>query len=98
MNTAKFYALGSFLLRSRNIFVIVGDVLEGEVAPGMRILLPLGGITMATRVAAVEYVDVIHEGKSFIGLAIAYEDPEELEFLMGLGVSGEIVTLDTEPG
>jgi hypothetical protein len=98
MKTAKFYALGSFLLRSRNLFVIVGDVLEGEVTPGMRISIPLGGIAVATRVASVEYVDVIHEGKSFIGLAMEYEHPEELEFLMGLGVSGEVLTLDTEPG
>ena len=94
--TAKFYAVGSFLLRSRNLFVIVGDILEGEIVPGMEILVPLQGeLHVTSRVAQVEYVDVIHEKKSYIGLAIAYEDTEELEFWRALEVSGE--TLDLRP-
>lgn len=97
MATAQFYALGSFLVRSRKLYVIVGDVLEGEVVAHMTVEIPLGGISIAARVASVEYVDVIHEGKQYLGLAIELEDPNELEFLMGLGVSGQTLTLCSEP-
>jgi hypothetical protein len=39
--SAKFYAVGSFHLPSRNLFVIVGDVLEGSVRPGMTFAVQL---------------------------------------------------------
>ncbi len=97
MRTATFYASGSFLLRERRLFVIVGDVLEGEVRAGMKLSVPLGGIALTTRVASVEFVDVIHERKAYLGLAIECADPDELDFWMGLGISGETLTLESEP-
>ncbi|MEZ4335762.1 MAG: hypothetical protein R3B82_03955 [Sandaracinaceae bacterium] len=42
MTEAKLYAIGSFLIRSRNLLVIVGDVLEGEVRTGMTVRVPFG--------------------------------------------------------
>ncbi len=92
---AKFRAVGSFLVRSRRLFVIVGDVVEGTVVPGMTVRLPLNpSLTVAASVKAVEYVDILHEGKSYMGLALEYEHPEELEFWMAMRISGEVLELN----
>ena len=94
--SAKFLAVGSFLLRSRNLFVIVGDVVEGEVREGMQLVLPLNGSVSVTGVVnSVEFVDILHEKRTYIGLAIAYEDPQELGFWQAMAISGETLTLDS---
>lgn len=93
--TAKFHAIGSFLLRSRDLFVIVGDVLEGEVVAGMQVHASRGASSVTKRVASVEYVDVIHEGKSHIGLVLKYEGLEELEILRGFEVCGATLQLES---
>ncbi|NOY94739.1 MAG: hypothetical protein GXP55_26475 [Deltaproteobacteria bacterium] len=95
-SAAKFYAVGSFLMRSRNLFVVIGDVLEGTVVAGMRLRMPLGGTSVGVRVASVEYVDVVHEGKGYVGLAMEYADPADLELLMALHVGGETLGLEAE--
>jgi hypothetical protein len=90
----KFFAVGSFLLRSRNLFVIVGDVVEGEVRAGMELALPLNGTLSVTgKISSIEYVDVSHQGRSYIGLALACDDPDELGFWSAMNISGETLTL-----
>ena len=97
MRTATFYAIGSFLVRSRNLFVIVGDVVEGEVSAGMKIALPIhDDFSVEAEVRSVELVDVLHEGKSYLGLALEYEHPDELEIMRALEISGVNLQLETK--
>ncbi len=96
--SARFLAVGSFLLRARNLFVIVGDVVEGEVREGMRLALPLNGSVSVTGVvSSVEFVDILHEKRSYVGLAIAYEDSQELGFWQAMAISGETLSLESPP-
>ena len=39
---AKFLAVGSFYMKSRNLFMIVGDLLEGSVEPGAQVIIDIG--------------------------------------------------------
>ncbi|MCA9604161.1 MAG: hypothetical protein KC619_01115 [Myxococcales bacterium] len=88
MTEAKLYAIGSFLIRSRNLLVIVGDVLEGEVRTGMTIHVPFGTISITHRVASIERVEVTHEGKLYVGLALEYGSEADLELALALCPEG----------
>ena len=91
--TAKFFAIGSFLIRSRNLFVAVGDVTEGEVKPGMSVSVSLGNISVSTRVVTVEVIEVEFGRQEYLGLAFAYEDAEDLEFWQSLRISDDTLEL-----
>ena len=90
---AKFYAIGSFFIRSRNLFVAVGDVTEGEVKVGMSVAVSLGSISVETRVAAVEVIEVVFRGQDYLGLAFECENQEESEFWRALRISEETLEL-----
>ena len=48
-------------MRSRNLFVAVGDIVEGCVEPGMSVVVDLGNIKVGTSVSSVEVIDVSSE-------------------------------------
>jgi hypothetical protein len=57
--SAKFFVIGSFLVRSRNLFVAVGDATEGTILPGMRIVVDLGNLKLdAGAVACIEVIEI----------------------------------------
>ena len=93
--TAKFYIIGSFLIRSRNMFVAVGDIVDGYVEPGMTVTIDLGNISVGTKVQSVEVIDVDYLGKSYKGLAFAYDDPAELDLWQSLHLSDETVIIES---
>lgn len=63
--TAQFVVVGSFLVRSRNLFVAVGDTVEGHVEPGMNVVVDFGSIKIGTSVSSVEVNDVTYLGKAY---------------------------------
>jgi hypothetical protein len=91
--SARFFVIGSFLVRSRNLFVAVGDVTDGKILPGMRIVVDLGNLKLdAGTVAGIEVIEIALKGQKYVGLAFAFEEPADLEFLQTLDLSGQ--TLD----
>jgi hypothetical protein len=90
---AKFYAIGSFFVRSRNLFVAVGDVTEGEVKPGMSVSVDLGHLRVTTTISNVEVIEVVFRGQDYLGLAFAFESPEDLEFWQALRISDETLEI-----
>jgi hypothetical protein len=93
--TAQFYIVGSFLIRSRNLFVAVGDIVEGYVEPGMNVSVDLGSIKIGTSVSSVEVIDVSYLNKSYKGLVFGFEDPEELGFWQALDLSDETLLVES---
>ena len=91
---AKFYVVGSFLVRSRNLFVAVGDVVEGHIEAGMTVNVDLGNIAVSAKIASMEVIDVEYLNKSYKGLAFAYDDPQELGFWEALKLSDETLSVD----
>ena len=90
---AKFFTIGSFLVRSRNLFVAVGDVTEGEVRPGMNVEVDLGHFRVGATIANVEVIEVAFRNQDYLGLAFAFEDPEDLEFWQALRLGEETLEL-----
>lgn len=92
--SAKFLAVGSFFVKSRNLYMIVGDVVGGEVKAGSFVSIRLNpSLSIAAKVGSVEVVEVAHEERNYLGLVIEYDDAEDLEMLAGLGVGGETLEL-----
>jgi hypothetical protein len=90
---AKFFAVGSFFIRSRNMFVAVGDIIEGHIEPGMAVAVSLGSISVSTKVKEVEVIGVDFRDKEYMGLVFGFEDPEDLEFWQALKIGGETLEL-----
>ena len=93
---AKFFAVGSFLLRSRKMFVAFGDVTEGQVQPGMTLAVSLGSVSVTTKVKAVEFVDI--RDQAYTGLVFDLEDTADLEFWQSLKIGGETLELSMGDG
>jgi hypothetical protein len=56
---SQFKAAGSFHLTSRDLFVVYGDMIEGEVRAGMLLGVTLNGsLNVTGRIASVEFVDI----------------------------------------
>lgn len=91
--TGRFWVVGSFHVRSRNLFVLVGDLLEGKAVPGSTVCVRLGNLGVSARVASLEVIDISYEGRQHLGLALAYDDPEELDFWNALSLSNEEIEL-----
>jgi hypothetical protein len=91
---AQFHAIGTFHLRSRKIFVIYGDVLSGVVRSGMTLALPFNGsLSLSGRVAAVEFVDLVPQRRAYVGLVMAYDDPEELDIWEAVSIADEVLEI-----
>jgi len=87
---AKFFVVGSLLMRSRKMFVAFGDVTEGHVQPGMTVVFSLGNVSVTATVKAVEFVDV--RDQAYTGLVFDCET-EDLELWQSLKIAGEILVL-----
>jgi hypothetical protein len=90
---AKFFVIGSFLIRSRSLFVAVGDLTEGEVRPGMSVSVDLGHFRVVTTISDVEVIEVFFRNQNYLGLAFAFETAEDLEFWQALRISDETLEL-----
>lgn len=93
--TGRFWVVGSFHIRSRKLFVLVGDLLEGKAEPGTTVCVRLGSLGVTTRIASLEVIDISYESRRYLGLALAYDEPGELEFWSALGLSNEEIELET---
>jgi hypothetical protein len=90
----KFYAVGSFHVPSRRLFVLVGDFTEGEARDGMTLSLQLNpSFGVKTGVRAVEVIRGAHLGREYRGLVLDYEDPAELGFWDAMDISDEELEL-----
>jgi hypothetical protein len=92
---AKFYVIGSFFVRSRNLFVAVGDITEGDVRPGMSVSVSLGHLRVNTTICGVEVIEIAFRDQDYLGLAFGFESPEDLEFWQALRLNDETLEITT---
>jgi len=69
----KFKVKEVFTLENKNIFVLVGDVVEGEVSIGM-VAMPNGDENEKYKILGVEFADKLPEKISNIGLLLPLEE------------------------
>jgi hypothetical protein len=93
VSEAKFKVNGTFVLPSRKLFVVHGEVLDGSVEPGMVATFPCGGFhPWRLEIDGVEVADWVRERHSEFALTFrTYE--ERLALLREAPVVGEVLIL-----
>ena len=92
--TGTFRARATFVIESRQFFVIHGDMVSGVVRPGMTVCLsPTDAELTAAPIHAVESVDYVQSRTSEIGLVIRYENAERLHRLRSLSLEGRLLEI-----
>jgi hypothetical protein len=84
------------MLESRQLFVLAGAVVEGDIKAGMTVVVPLNSaISISERIHSVEFARRADGGDDDVCLCIAYDDREAAQILEDLGIEDE--TLDVLP-
>lgn len=95
----RFLVVGSFHIPSRRLFVLVGDVVDGRVEPGMEFAVDLNpSLAASGRIETVEAIRGAYLGREYLGLVVAYDEPDELEFWDALNISDEEIALTPVAG
>jgi len=72
-------------------FVLQSQIVSGVVKVGMAMTLPFSsGLVMTMPIDEVEIVD----NHQYIKIKVHCDDSDELEFLLGLNLDGEILTVE----
>ena len=87
---ATFKVLTSFTVFGVG-YVLVGDVLAGQVRAGDHVQLPLGGGLAVYPILDVEVVDRVTEGTTHTGLILPYDAETELASLKELELAGQVL-------
>lgn len=86
---ASFRVKETFSLNSRQCFVLAGEIIEGKVAAGMKILVPFNSATsMSAIIDSVEFV-LRADGVEDVALCIPIDSPGELELWEALSICDE---------
>jgi hypothetical protein len=89
---ARFKVEQAFAIKSRDLFVVAGDVIEGEVRAGMAMTLPTGaGQTLHVPIHSVEMGRRAGGGIDFVGLTTLARGPGDLELFARLDIVGQVI-------
>jgi hypothetical protein len=75
---AEFLIKDTFVLRSRKSFVLIGDVVSGEVDNGMILLLQNNSVGT---ILIIDSVEAVNGEAGLVGLLFKYEHENELDIL-----------------
>lgn len=87
---AEFRVVASFAVSGIG-YVLVGDLLRGEVKAGDEVALSVGGEWRSFPVASVESVDRMTEGTTHKGLVVSYGTEEELAAFRRAELTGQVL-------
>ncbi len=87
---AEFRVVASFAVFGMG-YVLVGDLLRGQVQAGDEVALAVGGESRYFPVTSVESVNRMTEGTSHLGLIVPYGTEEELSAFRQAEISGKIL-------
>ncbi len=91
---ASFKVLTSFTVFGVG-YVLVGDVLTGQVRAGDSVQLPLADGPAPYPIIDVETVDRTTEGTTHTGLILPYDAETELAALKALELAGQVLSIGT---
>jgi hypothetical protein len=88
------FLIHSLLPKSENQYLLIGDIMAGDVSVGDDILLPLdGGLMQPLKVISIEVLDQISEKMDYIGLTVASENIRLTENLAAIeGKAMQVIT------
>lgn len=81
-----FHCEATFTIPSRRLFVIAGRILEGHVAPGMKVGIPTtSGALRLCLINSIEHITK-DSGPGAVGLAVECVDEDELGTLQAAAI------------
>ena len=90
----KFHVQETFELPERNLFVMAGTVLEGEIQPGMFIHIPCNSsLDITARIDSVE--TALRQNSEEVCLCIKSE-PDDPGLLSGFNIRNETIEVSTQ--
>lgn len=91
---ATFKVIGTLALRSRKQLIVLGDLINGEIARGMEFTVPAeGGTAMSGRVDSIEFVDFMSLRPDCPALVLHCEDPKAMDTWRDQLVEGIVLAL-----
>ena len=90
---AKFITIGNFTVPSRNLFVVVGDVVEGELKPGATVSVEAESVTLEPAIPGVELVEASFRSQPCMALVFTAEKLESLSQSQALSSANETLLL-----
>jgi len=92
---SKFRVNDTFALESRQLFVLAGSIVEGQIRAGMIVNVPLNSsLLISGAIHSIEFARRT-DGREDVCLCITYEDSDELRVWNALNVQDEV--LDVVP-
>ena len=83
----NFLVKRTFGISNRELFVLAGEILDGEIAPHMFVIIPFSsGLSMKLQIHCVEFAR--HDGREDVCLCIK-TDSGETEILRAIKLDGE---------
>ena len=94
---AKFHVRSTFTLKSRNLFILAGSIVEGFVKPGMSVRIAFKpSFSLVLEINSIEF-SRRPGGEEDVCLCIKCEEDRKLGFLNGLAIDDETVAIEWAP-
>jgi hypothetical protein len=93
---AKFITIGNFTVPSRNLFVVVGEVIEGELRPGATVSVEAESVTPEPAIPGVELVEASFRSQPCMALVFAANNLASLAQSRALSSANETLLLSAE--
>jgi hypothetical protein len=90
---AKFITIGNFTVPSRNLFVVVGDVIEGDLKPGATVSVEAESVTPEPAIPGVELVEASFRSQPCMALVFTDNNLASLAQSQGLSSANETLLL-----
>lgn len=90
---AKFITIGNFTVPSRNLFVVIGDVIEGELKPGATVSVEAESVTPEPAIPGVELVEASFRSQPCMALVFTGETLASLSQSQALSSANETLLL-----
>lgn len=73
-----FKVVGTSELKSRNLFVVYGEIVEGMVHPGMRVSVPKDSPATLAAIRAIDFIDFRMSKQSYVALSFDRSEADRL--------------------
>ncbi len=93
---SKFITIGNFTVPSRNLFVVVGDVIEGDLKPGATVSVEAESVIPEPAIPGVELVEATFRNQPCMALVFTADSLAGLSQSQALGSATETLLLSGE--
>ena len=86
----QFKAIESFAIKRKNQFLIIGQLIEGEIEPNWFVNIPFNSSTsMSLRISEIEEVEIAGDETKYTLLVSNFEDQEIVDLILGMNIGNE---------